>query len=134
MYYCLTARRFGTRFLDLEPFCVEFTAEISDFYLHCILIWETVQWQETCEPCDSSCRHCTGPRADQCLTCHPDSALHAVENRCARCCQARGNDTGCCVCDTRSGRDYLIIRKHWTLWMSQSTEIFFSPPFTSSVC
>ncbi|KAG7245346.1 hypothetical protein INR49_010796 [Caranx melampygus] len=58
--------------------------------------------EETCEPCDSSCRHCTGPRADQCLTCHHDSALHAVENRCARCCQARGNDTGCCLCDTRS--------------------------------
>ncbi|XP_069564758.1 proprotein convertase subtilisin/kexin type 5 isoform X2 [Brachyistius frenatus] len=58
--------------------------------------------KETCEPCDSSCRHCTGPRPDQCLTCHRDSALHAVENRCARCCQAGGNSTNCCVCDSRS--------------------------------
>ncbi|XP_070687333.1 proprotein convertase subtilisin/kexin type 5 [Pempheris klunzingeri] len=58
--------------------------------------------EETCEPCDSSCRHCTGPRPEQCLTCHRDSALHAVENRCARCCQAGGNDTDCCVCDSRS--------------------------------
>ncbi|XP_034443349.1 proprotein convertase subtilisin/kexin type 5 [Hippoglossus hippoglossus] len=58
--------------------------------------------EETCESCDSSCLHCTGPRTDQCLTCHRDSALHAVENRCARCCQAGGNDTDCCVCDSRS--------------------------------
>ncbi|XP_038554272.1 proprotein convertase subtilisin/kexin type 5-like [Micropterus salmoides] len=58
--------------------------------------------EDTCEPCDTSCRHCTGPRPDQCLTCHRDSALHAVENRCARCCQAEGNDTDCCVCDSRS--------------------------------
>nr|XP_043891242.1 proprotein convertase subtilisin/kexin type 5 isoform X2 [Solea senegalensis] len=58
--------------------------------------------EETCEPCDDSCRHCTGPRPDQCITCHPDSALHAVENRCARCCQAAVNDTDCCVCDGRS--------------------------------
>ncbi|KAF0041091.1 hypothetical protein F2P81_006989 [Scophthalmus maximus] len=58
--------------------------------------------EETCEPCDSSCRHCTGPGPDQCLTCHRDSALHAVESRCAHCCQAGGNDTNCCVCDRRS--------------------------------
>ncbi|XP_062317550.1 proprotein convertase subtilisin/kexin type 5 isoform X1 [Osmerus eperlanus] len=58
---------------------------------------------ETCEPCDSSCRHCTGPRPNQCLSCYADSALHAVENRCAPCCQSDGeNSTDCCVCDLRS--------------------------------
>ncbi|XP_033940311.1 proprotein convertase subtilisin/kexin type 5-like isoform X1 [Pseudochaenichthys georgianus] len=59
--------------------------------------------KETCEPCDSSCRHCTGLRPDQCLTCHRGFALHAVERRCTRCCQAGVNDTDCCVCDGRSG-------------------------------
>lgn len=69
-----------------------------------IIIRVAIQLQETCEPCHSSCRHCTGPRPDQCLTCHRDSALHATENRCAQCCQAGGNYTDCCVCDSRSGR------------------------------
>ncbi|KAI1904468.1 hypothetical protein AGOR_G00005950 [Albula goreensis] len=55
---------------------------------------------ERCEACDSSCRHCFGPRQDQCLTCHPDSALHALENRCARCCQEESNGTDCCLCGT----------------------------------
>ncbi|XP_056908075.1 proprotein convertase subtilisin/kexin type 5 isoform X1 [Takifugu flavidus] len=59
--------------------------------------------EETCELCDGSCRHCSGPRPDQCLTCHREFALHAVENRCARCCRAPGNVTECCVCDRRSG-------------------------------
>ncbi|XP_037111000.1 proprotein convertase subtilisin/kexin type 5 [Syngnathus acus] len=57
----------------------------------------------TCAGCDSSCKHCSGPRPDHCLTCHRDSGLHAVESRCARCCQAGGNRTDCCVCDSRSG-------------------------------
>ncbi|XP_064168245.1 proprotein convertase subtilisin/kexin type 5 [Anguilla rostrata] len=56
--------------------------------------------EEQCEPCDSSCRHCFGPRADQCVTCHPESALQALENRCARCCQTASNATDCCLCDT----------------------------------
>ncbi|XP_061578613.1 proprotein convertase subtilisin/kexin type 5 isoform X3 [Cololabis saira] len=58
--------------------------------------------EEMCEPCDVSCRHCNGPRPDQCLTCHRDFSLHAVGNRCARCCQAGKNDTSCCVCDSHS--------------------------------
>uniref|UniRef100_A0AAZ1XTH8 TNFR-Cys domain-containing protein n=1 Tax=Oreochromis aureus TaxID=47969 RepID=A0AAZ1XTH8_OREAU len=58
--------------------------------------------EETCEPCNKSCRHCYGPGPDHCLTCHTDSALHAVENRCAPCCQTGGNYTDCCVCDSRS--------------------------------
>ncbi|KAM9753982.1 uncharacterized protein ACNS7B_007134 isoform 1-T1 [Menidia menidia] len=58
--------------------------------------------ERRCEPCDGSCRHCAGPRPDQCLTCHGSFALHAVENRCARCCRGAGNDTDCCVCDSRS--------------------------------
>uniref|UniRef100_A0A1A8IX25 Uncharacterized protein n=1 Tax=Nothobranchius kuhntae TaxID=321403 RepID=A0A1A8IX25_NOTKU len=58
--------------------------------------------EEICESCDSSCRHCTGPRPDQCLLCHNDFALHAVENRCTRCCQAAANHTNCCVCDSGS--------------------------------
>ncbi|XP_063337181.1 proprotein convertase subtilisin/kexin type 5 isoform X2 [Pelmatolapia mariae] len=58
--------------------------------------------EETCEPCNKSCRHCYGPGPDHCLTCHTDSALHAVENRCAPCCQTGGNYTNCCVCDSRS--------------------------------
>ncbi|XP_068580117.1 proprotein convertase subtilisin/kexin type 5-like [Cebidichthys violaceus] len=77
------------------------TLKDSVCYPHC----EEGQYfskKETCEPCDSSCGHCTGPRPDQCLTCHRDSALHAVENRCAHCCQVGGNDTDCCVCDSRS--------------------------------
>ncbi|XP_024138350.1 proprotein convertase subtilisin/kexin type 5 isoform X1 [Oryzias melastigma] len=58
--------------------------------------------QETCELCDTSCRHCFGPRPDQCLTCPRDFGLHAVENRCTRCCRAEDNSTNCCVCDSRS--------------------------------
>lgn len=82
--------------------------------------------QETCEPCDSSCRHCSGPRPDQCLTCHQDSALHAVENRCARCCQAAGNDTDCCICDTRSGRSPAYFRKPQTVRLQAASKgIFF---------
>ncbi|KAF3854828.1 hypothetical protein F7725_022883 [Dissostichus mawsoni] len=59
--------------------------------------------KETCEPCDSSCRHCTGLRPDQCLTCHRGFALHAVERRCTRCCQAGVNDTDCSLKHTSAG-------------------------------
>lgn len=62
--------------------------------------------QETCELCDTSCRHCFGPRPDQCLTCPRDFGLHAVENRCTRCCRAEDNSTNCCVCDSRSGNGW----------------------------
>ncbi|XP_061078529.1 proprotein convertase subtilisin/kexin type 5 [Conger conger] len=58
--------------------------------------------EEQCELCDGSCRHCFGPRPDQCLTCPPNSALHALENRCARCCQAASNATDCCLCDANT--------------------------------
>lgn len=83
--------------------------DVLFFYLLSRINCETVLLQDICEPCDSSCRHCTGPRPDQCLTCHDDSALHAMENRCASCCQAGRNDTDCCVCDRRSGRDLPVI-------------------------
>ncbi|KAJ8248760.1 hypothetical protein GJAV_G00227440 [Gymnothorax javanicus] len=55
--------------------------------------------REQCELCDRSCRHCFGPRPDQCVSCHPDSALHALESRCATCCQTGSNATHCCPCD-----------------------------------
>ncbi|CAL8325170.1 unnamed protein product [Gadus morhua 'NCC'] len=35
-----------------------------------------------------------------CLSCLPHFGLHAMEGRCAPCCQTRGNDTNCCVCYT----------------------------------
>ncbi|CAL8373818.1 unnamed protein product [Arctogadus glacialis] len=56
--------------------------------------------KDLCEPCHSSCRHCAGAGPAHCLSCLPHFGLHAMEGRCAPCCQTRGNDTNCCVCDT----------------------------------
>ncbi|CAL8261964.1 unnamed protein product [Merluccius merluccius] len=58
--------------------------------------------EDICMPCHSSCRHCVGPGPAHCLSCLPEFGLHATESRCTPCCQTRGNDTNCCVCDTRT--------------------------------
>lgn len=58
--------------------------------------------EETCEPCHSSCQYCFGPGPQQCVSCHQKSGLHAVEERCAPCCQTSDNTTGCCECDSRT--------------------------------
>ncbi|KAG7276230.1 hypothetical protein CRUP_018612 [Coryphaenoides rupestris] len=54
--------------------------------------------EDVCKACHSSCRHCAGPGPAHCLSCPSESGLHAVESRCAPCCQTRGNDTDCSLC------------------------------------
>ncbi|RXM91300.1 Proprotein convertase subtilisin/kexin type 5 [Acipenser ruthenus] len=40
---------------------------------------------EVCKLCDSSCRHCSGPGPNQCVSCKPNFALHPTEKRCIEC-------------------------------------------------
>ncbi|MGH0117434.1 UNVERIFIED_CONTAM: hypothetical protein FKN15_034621, partial [Acipenser sinensis] len=58
---------------------------------------------EVCKLCDSSCRHCSGPGPNQCVSCKPNFALHPTEKRCIECCESEVNQTDCCLCTTNSG-------------------------------
>ncbi|MGH0132203.1 UNVERIFIED_CONTAM: hypothetical protein FKN15_048930 [Acipenser sinensis] len=60
---------------------------------------------EVCKLCDSSCRHCSGPGPNQCVSCKPNFALHPTEKRCIECCESEVNQTDCCLCTTNSECD-----------------------------
>uniref|UniRef100_A0A3Q3DEJ5 Growth factor receptor domain-containing protein n=1 Tax=Hippocampus comes TaxID=109280 RepID=A0A3Q3DEJ5_HIPCM len=100
---CLTC---SPKYLRLLHLCVRHCPTGYDAECQLIGTISLTLYGATCEPCDSSCKHCSGPRSDHCLTCHQDFGLHAVESRCARCCQVGGNRTDCCICDSRSGAVY----------------------------
>lgn len=55
-----------------------------------------------CEPCDESCKHCSGDGPRSCVTCHPGFALHVVDSQCLPCCQFGEKAKNCCLCDSGS--------------------------------
>lgn len=59
--------------------------------------------QEVCEACDESCKHCSGPGPESCVTCLTGFGLHAITRRCVRCCQLDESAKNCCPCHSASG-------------------------------